>query len=166
MNSRDTLFSLDLDALVVPDLLNRSELTCRLTADNEIPAMIDLRIAFMLELMGPDMHASLEDESCETVRYQQQTNNHWILEMAGKIVATTAISAGIPEVVQIGGVYTLPGYRNRGFGRVVVAGSLLDARARNVKKAILFTGTDMPAAQKMYRALGFRQIGEYGLVIY
>lgn len=166
MNSRDTLFSLDLDALVVPDLLNRSGVICRHPADDEIPAIIDLRVAFMQELMGPDMRASLEDEARETVRYQQQMNNHWILETAGKIVATTAISAGIPEVVQIGGVYTSPGYRNQGFGRAVVAGSLLDARARNVKKAILFTGTDMPAAQKMYRALGFRQIGEYGLVIY
>jgi ribosomal protein S18 acetylase RimI-like enzyme len=166
MDSRDTLYSLNLDALAVPDLLKRSDVTCRHPADDEIPAMIDLRIAFMKELMGPDMRASREDEARETVRYQQQTNNHWILETAGKIVATTAISAGTPEVVQIGGVYTIPGYRNRGYGRAVVAGSLLDARTRNVKKAILFTGTDMPAAQKMYRALGFRQIGEYGLVIY
>jgi len=166
MNSRDTLFSLDLDTLAIPDILQRGEVTCRCPADDEIPVMIGLRIAFMRELTGPDTRAPLEDEACEIVRYQQQTNNHWVLEAGEKIVATSAISAGIPDVVQIGGVYTLPEYRNRGFGRAVVAGSLLYAKARGVKKAILFTGTDMPAAQKVYTALGFQPIGEYGLVIF
>ena len=166
LNSRDTLFSLDLNMLAIPGLLQRGEVTCRYPADDEIPKMIEMRIAFMRELTGPDTRVSREDEAREIVRYQQQTNNHWLLEAGGKIVATSAISAGIPEVVQIGGVYTLPEYRNRGFGRAVVAGSLLYARARGVKKAILFTGTDMPAAQKVYTALGFRPIGEYGLVIF
>lgn len=166
MNSRDTLFSLNLDTLAIPGLLQRGEVKCRSPADDEIPAMIDMRIAFMRELTGTDSRAPLEDEAREIVRYQQQTNNHWLLEAGGKIVATSAISAGIPEVVQIGGVYTLPEYRNRGYGRAVVAGSLLYARARGVSQAILFTGTDMPAAQKVYTALGFRPIGEYGLVIF
>jgi len=166
MNSRDILFSLNLDRLAIPDLLQRGDVTCRCPADDEIPAMIDLRIAFMRELTGPDTRASLEDEAGEIVRYQQQTNNHWVLETGRKIVATSAISAGIPELVQIGGVYTRPEYRNRGFGRAVVAGSLLHAGARGIRKAILFTGTDMPAAQKVYTALGFRPVGEYGLVIF
>jgi len=69
-------------------------------------------------------------------------------------------------MVQVGGVYTLPKCRNRGYGRTVVAGSLLDAKAGGVKKAILFTGMNMEAAQRMYQALGFRPIGDYGLVIF
>jgi GNAT superfamily N-acetyltransferase len=166
MNSRDTLFSLNLDRLAIPDLLQRGDVTCRHPADDELPALIDMRIAFMREHLGLRMQASHENEARVIVSYQQQTSNHWVLATAGNVVATTAFNGRIPEMVQVGGVYTLPGYRNRGYGRAVVAGSLLEAGARGVKSAILFTGTDMPAAQKMYGALGFRPIGEYGLVIF
>jgi GNAT superfamily N-acetyltransferase len=166
MNGRDTLFSLSLDALIIPGVLEQCGVTCRHPADEEVPALADLRIAFMREHAGPAMRASLENEARELVNCQQQAGNLWVLEKAGKIVATSAVSAGIPEMVQLGGVYTLPGYRNRGYGGAVVAGSLIGMRARGVQKAILFTGTDMPAAQTMYRALGFRPIGEYGLVIF
>lgn len=166
MNGRDTLLSLGLDALVVPDILRRCGITCRHPTDDEVPVMINWHIAFMRELFGRDIPASFEDEARDLIGYQQETGNHWVLETGGTKVATTAMSGGIPEIVQVGGVYTPPEYRNRGYGRAIVAGSLLESRTRGVEKAIRFTGTDMPAAQKMYRALGFRPIGEYGLVIF
>ncbi|WP_292349198.1 MULTISPECIES: GNAT family N-acetyltransferase [unclassified Methanoregula] len=166
MTGRNILFSLSLDRLVIPDLLHGDGVICRHPADDEIPAIIDLRCAFMREHLGPGLRQSHEREARDLVSTQHQRGNLWVLEINEKIVATTAFSAAIPELVQPGGVYALPGYRNRGYGRTVVAGSLTEARDRGVKKAILFTGADMPAAQKMYRALGFQPIGEYGLVIF
>jgi GNAT superfamily N-acetyltransferase len=166
MNGRDTLFSLCLDDLNTPGRLGRGDVTCRHPAEDELLAMIDLRIAFMQEVLGGQMRPYHEDEARDLVTDQQQAGNIWILEKAGSVVATTAVSAAVPGMIQVGGVYTLPGYRNQGYGRAVVAGSLIEARTRGVEKAILFTGTDMPAARAMYRALGFRQTGEYGLVIF
>jgi predicted GNAT family acetyltransferase len=99
------------------------------------------------------------------MEHLQKTKSHWVLEADGRIVATTAVNAGVLEMVQVGGVYTLPGCRNRGYARSVVAGSLLELRDRGVKKAILFTGEDMPAARASCAALGFVPIGDYGLVI-
>jgi predicted GNAT family acetyltransferase len=163
LNGREILFSLCLDDLVVPALLRQDGVTCRHPTDDEV--LINLRTAFMQETAGQDRE-SFRKEACDLVRAQQQKNNLWVLEAAGIIAATTAIGAEVSGMVQVGGVYTLPGYRSRGYGRVVVAGSLLEVRKRGAKKAILFTGTDMPAAQKVYRALGFRAIGEYGLVIF
>lgn len=165
LDGRETLFSLDLDTLGVPENLKTQEVTCRHPTEEEIPLMIALRVAFMQETAGQDRE-SFRQEASDLVRAQQQKNNLWILEAAGIIAATTAVGAEVSGMVQAGGVYTIPGYRNRGYGRAVVAGSLLEARERGVKKAILFTGTDMPGAQAMYRGLGFRPIGEYGLVIY
>ena len=43
-----------------------------------------------------------------------------------------------------------------------MAGSLLLAKP---PKAILFTGETSLAAQKAYRAIGFREIGKYGLLL-
>ncbi len=166
MNGRETLFSLDLDTIEIPALLQSDEVTCRHPSDDEVPEVIGMRIAFMREHLGRDIDGSLEEEARGMVAYQHRTRAHWVLEKGGHLVATTAFNASIPGMVQIGGVFTLPEWRNRGYGRAVVAGSLLDAKAHGVKKAILFTGMNMEAAQRMYQALGFRPIGEYGLVIF
>ncbi|MDD1715494.1 MAG: GNAT family N-acetyltransferase [Methanolinea sp.] len=166
MNGRETLFSLSLADLETPPVLGNAGMTCRHPSDGEVQAVIGMRIAFIQEHLGREVSRSLEEEARELVTYQHRTTAHWILEKDGTIVATTAFNASIPGIVQVGGVYTRPDCRNMGYGRAVVAGSLLEARAGGVKKAILFTGVDMEAAQKMYRALGFRPIGEYGLVIF
>ena len=68
--------------------------------------------------------------------------------------------------MQIGGVWTPPELRRQGYGRAVVAASLLDAQSEGVKTAILFTGKGNIAAQKAYEALGFRHIDSYRLVLF
>src|SRR2546425_12835478 len=71
----------------------------------------------------------------------------------------------LPEIVQIGGVWTPPELRGRGYGRAVVAGSLLAARERNVRRAVLFADPRNTAAQRAYLVLGFELVGDYGLVL-
>jgi ribosomal protein S18 acetylase RimI-like enzyme len=46
----------------------------------------------------------------------------------------------------------------------VVAGSLLDARAQGVARGVLFTAEENRPAQRAYQALGFRVVGDYGLL--
>ena len=77
----------------------------------------------------------------------------------------TAFSAVLPDMVQVGGVFTPVERRGRGYGRAVVAGSLLDARADGVVEAILFTEAENHPAQRAYEALGFERIGDYGMVM-
>ena len=87
-----------------------------------------------------------------------------MLELAGTIVATTAFNAHIPGMAQVGGVYTPPALRGRGYARCAVAGSLLDARLDgSAERAILFTPN--PAAARAYEAIGFRRSGDYALVM-
>jgi predicted GNAT family acetyltransferase len=89
----------------------------------------------------------------------------WVLEDRGQPVATSSFNTAIAEAVQIGGVWTPPDLRRRGYGRAVVAVSLEDARAEGATTAILFTGVENIPAQKAYQALGFRQIGDYRLLL-
>jgi GNAT superfamily N-acetyltransferase len=164
MNSRDTLYMLSLDSLVVPEPLRQGTVTCRHPFDDEIPALIRWRTAYAREITGTP-NSSIEREAPEMIEHLQKTARHWVLEKEATIIATAACSAQVPGMVQIGGVYTVPAYRNHGYGRSVVAGSLLELRDHGVKKAVLFTGDTMPAARASYTALGFVPVGEYGLVI-
>ena len=82
-----------------------------------------------------------------------------------EIVACTGFNANLTEAVQVGGVWTPPELRGRGYGRCVVAQSLLDVRAEGVEKGILFTGDQNVPAVKAYAALGFKRIGDYRLLL-
>lgn len=56
---------------------------------------------------------------------------------------------------QLGGVYTLPQYRSRGYGREVTL-YLLDEISVKKKKATLFVKINNAPAIKLYRSLGFK----------
>ena len=66
----------------------------------------------------------------------------------------------------MGGVFTPPEFRRRGYARAVVAASLLEARAGGVSTGILFTGAENVAAHRAYVALGFRIVGTYRLLLF
>ena len=76
----------------------------------------------------------------------------------------TGFNATLPDCVQVGGVFTPTALRSQGYGRAVVAGSLLDAKSRGVVRSILFTEKENVSAQRAYVSLGYERIGEYGLV--
>ncbi len=84
----------------------------------------------------------------------------------GATVAMSGFNASLPDVVQIGGVFTPPELRSQGYGRAVVAGSLVLAREQGVGRSVLFTPHDNVAAQRAYEALGYVAIGDYGLVVF
>ena len=86
-----------------------------------------------------------------------------ILEIDGTPVGMTAINARLPDMVQIGGVYTPPELRGRGHARRAVALHMAEARAEGVRTAILFASG--PAACRAYEAIGFQRIGSYTLSI-
>ena len=76
------------------------------------------------------------------------------------------MNARLPDVVQVGGVWTPRDLRGRGYARCVVAGSLLAVRREGVGRAVLFTDEENRPARAAYEALGFRVVGDYGLVIF
>ena len=165
-DSRDGLFALVLGELVRPPGLDAAGVRCRRTADADLARITRWRMAYSIELLNAPDGPALEAEAGADMARHHRDGTAWVLERDGELVAFSAFNARLPDVVQVGGVYTPPEERRRGYARAVVAGSLLAAAREGVRRAILFTGEDAVASRRAYEAIGFRQIGDYGLVIF
>jgi uncharacterized protein len=165
LSSHEDLFALDLADIVVPAPLADGRIHCRRPAPHEVPLLVEWRVAYDLEISnGTDTPAVRDATAAEIARLHAQDAT-WVATVAGEPVAYSSFNAQLPDIVQVGGVYTPPSQRGRGYARAVVAGSLLAARAAGVGQAVLFTGKENHHAQRAYRALGFRVIGDYGVVL-
>ncbi len=165
-DSRERLYELDLRELRVPDALESGRLECRPPRAAELDLVTRWRVDYSLEALGvPDGPELAAAARAEIARLQEE-GSQWILLDRGRAVSYSAFNARLPSMVQVGGVWTPPQLRGRGYGRAVVAGSLLDARTKGVRKGILFTGEENRPARTAYEALGFRAVGDYALVIF
>ncbi len=64
-------------------------------------------------------------------------------------------------------LYVRPGFRERGVGRVLVTGAIEFCRERNYERVALDTEREvLPAAYRLYAALGFTDCEPYGTVAY
>jgi uncharacterized protein len=165
LDERETLFGLSLAELQVPEPLARGEVQGRRATGDDVELLTEWRVAFSLESLGDKDSPRLWEQVRAGVRRGVSEDRIWILEAAGQPVSTSGFNAAIREAVQIGGVWTPPSLRGRGFGRAVVAASLLSARTRGVARAVLFTGLENAPARRAYVALGFRALDDYRLVL-
>lgn len=166
LESRDDLYALGLDRLVVPGPLASGEVLCRLPAPGELDRLVAWRVQYARETLGAEDSDGLAAGCREEVERLQAMRRQWVLERAGELVSYTAFNARIPDMVQVGGVFTPAALRGRGYARAVVAGSLLAARSDGASRAVLFTDKQNASAGAAYDALGFRIVGEYGLVLF
>jgi predicted GNAT family acetyltransferase len=137
---------------------------CRLPRSAERDLLCSWRFAFAIETsVGTDSEETRQEEYAHLDR-QIADGEVWVAVADGKPVSMSAFNATLPDIVQIGGVYTPPELRGRGYAKDVVAASLIAAREQGVTRAVLFT--DNPSAARSYEGIGFRHIGEYGLIVF
>lgn len=163
LEEQETLFALQLTDLVVPEALRDGTLECRPPLPEERQLLGDWRLGFDIESLNVKATDSARKRAGESVDAQIAEGNAWVVIAQGTPVSYSAFNAVLPDIVQLGGIYTPPEQRGRGYAKAGVAGSLLVARARGVTRAVLFTKN--PSAVRAYEAVGFRRIGEYGLVL-
>jgi predicted GNAT family acetyltransferase len=164
MDEIENLYSLRLADLIVPDGLDSGRLTVRRIQPGDVEQVTEWLVAFSLEALHEVDSPALWELVRTGVQRKQVQGLTWILHDRDEPVSTSGFNTRTAEVVQIGGVYTPPELRRRGYGRAVVAASLLDARAEGVNSSILFTGVENVAAQRSYEALGYQHIGDYRLL--
>jgi GNAT superfamily N-acetyltransferase len=157
------LFALDLPDLIVPEALVSGALVCRAPLPEERDTLCAWRMAYDIELLGATDSPESRQRSAAFLDAQIADGNAWVALDAGAPVALSAFNASLPDIVQLGGIYTPPALRRRGYARVVVAASLLVARERGASRAVLFTSN--PSAVRTYEALGFRRAGDYSIVL-
>lgn len=153
LNSLEPLMELSLDKLILPDgagqlvpLPTHRETACLWRAD------------YGQEVLG--WAASEADQQAERdIALYIERDSHRFLELNGQPVAMTGFNARLPGIVQIGGVFTPPGLRGRGYARHALALHLKQAYQSGVTRSVLFASG--PAAEAAYRSIGYRQIGAY-----
>jgi hypothetical protein len=156
-------FVLELEALSVPPALRSGAVSCRLAGEGDVERLSRWRVDFAVESLGAVDTPETRESYRQGVLRQARARNLYVLEEDGVPVATTAFNAWAPPAALVGGVYTPPPLRGRSHARAAVAGSLLDAAARGVSRAVLFTAN--PFARRAYEAIGFRRVGAYAIVL-
>lgn len=153
-------FTLDLARLVMPAVAGL-HLTPIRAEDRD--AMIRWRRDYCVEVMGASAEDApvIADHDIDGYIY---ADSHRILWRGEVPVAFTGFNARLPDMVQIGGVYTPPALRGQGLARAAVALHLAEARAQGILQAGLCAASDMAA--RAYVSLGFQRVGSVRLLVF
>lgn len=158
LNAPEPLYRLPLTDLIMPD--QPGKIRQPVKADRDL-------IFKWTRAYSAELHMScaerLDEEAKGRTDRALKTGDVRILERDGQPVSMTAINARLSDMIQIGGVYTPPELRGKGYARRAVALHMAEERAQGVMTAILFASG--PAACRAYEAIGFRHIGSYALAI-
>jgi predicted GNAT family acetyltransferase len=164
LDSREDLFSLELSALAVPLILRDGRVTCRRSAARDLTTLVAWRKDYENSIFtGPNPGGS------NATMVHRLHDDGWLFVLTaddGNLVSMCAYNAVVPDCVQIGGVWTPPDLRRRGYGRAVVAGALLQARSAGARTSVLFTDVLNEPAARAYRSLGYARVGCYSLLLF
>ncbi len=163
LNRVEPLYRLSLDRLVDPDPTGSNMVKIRPPTNEDTATLTTWFRAYHVEALGAQDDDALSKIITARVDQTIATGNVRLMTENGVPVAMTAFNAQLPDMVQIGGVYTPPESRGQGLARRVVAAHLKEVRAQGVKTAILFASGK--AACRAYDAIGFERIGKYTLAI-
>ncbi|WP_254424217.1 GNAT family N-acetyltransferase [Thalassospira marina] len=161
INHDETLYSLSLSDLQLPIHPLGDSYQVEDAARMDRATLLRWMRQYEIEALGAEETPALDGRVASRVVNALEDRCWWVLFVDGQPVSLTGFNARLPDAVQVGPVWTPPAYRNMGYARFLVGRSLLAARARGVKQAVLFANN--PAACRAYEALGFTAIGQYRL---
>lgn len=172
--SRRPHFAIDYDLLAYPQggplapLRRRPSgklLEIRPATQADLKALLPLQEAYEREevlLPGRSLNPSI------TTRMLQQSIERQLVLLAsynGRVVAKAATNARGGSYDQLGGVYTDPEFRGRGFGTAVV-GEITRTILRQNRGVSLFVKKDNVAARRLYSGLGFTHESDLRILYY
>jgi predicted GNAT family acetyltransferase len=76
-----------------------------------------------------------------------------------KLISYAGSFLQLPQVWMIGGVYTHPNYRNRGYATLATS-AITEEALNNAGLASLFVRADNYPAIRVYEKIGYKKIGE------
>ena len=163
INACDAFYRLDLANLIVPQ--NARSDSFQMVDAERIDRNTLLRWlrAYEIEALGGQDTPALDSRVAGRLVHALNDRNMWALIVDGVAVSLSGFNAELPDMVQVGPVWTPMEHRSNGYARILVAKTLLAARARGVTHAVL--STDSPAAAKAYEAIGFSHCGSYRIAL-
>ncbi len=166
VSSKEHLFSVELSRVRVPGRLERGDWICRLPRGPEMDLLSVWRRDFQVDTIGEPPFDGMVAECRKGLERHLGEGSLFVLVDGQTLASTCTFNARVPDCVQIGGVWTPPQLRERGYGRAVVAGALQLALREGVSKAVLFTDQHNHSARAAYEGLGFERVGDYGLILF
>ncbi len=163
INRSEGLYVLNLSDLVAPKGQGMDGRTVTPAAALSQHLLRQWLRAYEIEALGATEGAEQEKRVTERAEEMSAEPNYWALWAGNTPVGLCGLNASLPDIVQIGPVWTPPEHRNQGNARTVLAAALAEVRSRGVQKAVLFT--DNLAAAKAYTAIGFTLNGSYRLAL-
>lgn len=159
LNHDEPQYALDLSGLIIPD--GAGDIVPLEMADKD--QMIRWRYDYEIEALNTPADEAMQvaEEDYETY---VANKSHVALMEGDTALCTTGFNARLPDIVQIGGVYTPPDRRGRGHARRAVALHLQQAREQGVSRATLFSANEY--ASRAYQAIGFTYVGEWTLCLF
>lgn len=163
MASRQDLYGVDLS-----DLAAATQMLARVRAatQKDREELSGWRHDYLCEALGAEPGEATRRRAGEEIGRAIEEGRAFVLAMADNLLAYAGFNATLPDMVQVGGVYCPPAERGLGYARAATHGALIAAKTRGVKRAILFTAEDNIAAKRCNEGIGFRRVGDYGIVIY
>ena len=104
-----------------------------------------------------------EDRVRRTMAGRVHSLRTYAVEVDGRLVAGASTSAETPSAAMIGGVWTAPDARNRGYGTAVVA-ALTRELLEEQRRPYLFYLVDNTPAARVYAKIGFHTAGSWSIV--
>jgi predicted GNAT family acetyltransferase len=114
----------------------------------------ELRCLFEEEYFGADGGGSLASWCLGTAR-RYVADGAYVAEVDGVAQAMVAVEAEVPELTQVGAVYTREAHRGRGLAKAVVSAACREALERRPLVTLTVREGNIPAL-RAYRALGFQ----------
>ncbi len=159
--SKDILYSIDLSPSA-PEI--RHDQRVRLLAENDFQQWLDVNSAYMSELALPE-DQTFEEKQRSFAR-QIASKQIWGFFENERLLSRAALNSNGLRLGQVGGVFTVPEFRQRGLAKATMFHMLKDCRDLHGHiKSVLFTGETDLAAQKLYESMGYRKIGDFALIL-
>jgi len=166
LDDDEVLMTLPIEELKLPRALETGSVVCRRALPWDTDFLVEWRHDYNVEALHMQPGDATRALAREQIERGIANDTMWVAVIGETIVSTTAFNATLPDIVQIGGVYTPPDLRGRGYAQCAVAGSLAFARELGVKRAVLFADKHHPTSTLAYRAIGFVDSADYALVMF
>ncbi len=162
---KDVLFSLPLTRSDGPhSSMAPRALNARALNPDDFEQWAPLNAAYLAELHLPLQLTS--EERRKEFESRARAQLWWGAFDADRLVAIAGLNAVYGHLGQVGGVYSPPEDRRKGFARAVMARLISDSRTRHhFQRLVLFTGEDNIGARRLYESLGFQAGGSFALFL-
>ena len=129
----------------------------KLAEESDAQRAADMHNAMVEEvIVGPRRLGTAESE-LEIIR--KKRTFFWV--DAGEVVSITLATRPQIKGICIGGVYTPPALRRRGYARALVAEVSKELLSRGYELTNLFTDLANPTSNKIYQEVGYRPVADY-----